>query len=217
MQIWIVLPIKLLSQTKSRLMTVLSPQERADLTRHLTERTLSVLHRVPEIAGIVIVSRDPEIERIGTHFGVRCVAEPASSGLNTAVYTGYQFVTEQKATHAFILPSDLPLLEPQDITAVCQFTTSPSCVIASDKVEEGTNALLLPTGLPFWFQYGRSSYQKHYSEAKRHNLIPHIVKRTNLQFDLDTVQDFTTYQSLKNNKFPSSFDTMPAVPDNCLT
>ncbi len=198
--IWIVLPIKRLSQTKSRLINVLSPKERADLTRQLVARTLSILQHVPEVAGTVIVSRDTEMHHLGTQFGVRCVAEPAKSGLNTAVSTGYHFVAQAKATHALILPSDLPLLEPVDVTAVCQQAHAQNIVIASDKVEKGTNTLLLPTGLPFVFQYGRSSYQKHLNEAQHHALTPHIINRPNLQFDLDTVQDWTDYQHLQKQE-----------------
>lgn len=198
--IWVVLPIKRLSQTKSRLMPVLSPTERADLTRHLAAHTLSILQQVPEVAGMVIVSRDEEMQRLGAQFGARCVAEAANSGLNTAVSTGYQFVRQQKATHALILPSDLPLLEANDVTAVCQLAHAQKIVIASDKIEEGTNALLLPVGLPFVFQYGRSSYQKHRSAAQRLALTLQIVQRTNLQFDLDTVQDWADYQHLQTQE-----------------
>ncbi len=206
--IWIVLPVKQLSQTKSRLMQVLSPAERAELTRHLAERTLDVLQHVPEVQRTIVVSRDVEIARIGAQFGAHCVAEPAESGLNTAVTTGYQFATQQNATHVLILPSDLPFLQPPDVTTVCQFAAPKTMVIASDKVEDGTNALLLPAQLPFRFQYGRASYHKHLREAGRHNLDVQIVRRPNLQFDLDTVQDWTAYQQLQNNKSQPQFATM---------
>ena len=114
--------------------------------------------------------------------------------MNQAVQTGYHFVSQQNAQFAFIVPSDLAFLTPTDVTAVLQHASPTKAIIAPDQVEDGTNALLLPSGLDFLFQYGRSSFTNHINEAQQHRLIPHIIRRANLQFDLDTVQDFAQYQ-----------------------
>ncbi len=193
-EIWVIIPVKLLAQTKSRLTAVLTPSQRAHLTQHLLQRTLSLLLDVPQVAHVVIVSRDVQIKQMAARMGAYCLAEEAQGGLNKAVTTGYQFVNEQKGTFALILPSDLAFLEAADVTAVCQQATKEKIIIAPDQVEEGTNVLLLPSDIAFRFQYGRSSYQKHLHEIQSQQHQPHIIHRPNLQFDLDTVQDFTIYQ-----------------------
>lgn len=194
-KIWAILPVKSLAQTKSRLTAVLTSTERAELTQLLVRRTLAILQDVPTIHEVVVVSRDQQIAQIAKQAHVFCIPEALGNGLNQAVQKGYAFVSQQDAAFALIIPSDLAFLTPADITAVCQQASQGEAIIAPDQLEDGTNALLLPTGLDFWFQYGRFSSQKHISEAQRHGLHPQIIRRPNLQFDLDTVQDFTLYQN----------------------
>ena len=220
-KIWAILPVKLLEQTKSRLTAVLTPSERAELTQFPVKRTLNVLQNVTRIQATVVISRDAKIAQLAKNGNAYCVPEPAGGGLNKAVQTGYHFVNKQNAQFALIVPSDLAFLTSADVMAVIQQASQNKAVIAPDQVEDGTNALLLPSKIDFLFQYGRSSFTKHLNEAKRHQLIPQIVHRANLQFDLDTVQDFTMYQNKQSANSPqllavrtSIFDTCPPKQDN---
>jgi 2-phospho-L-lactate guanylyltransferase (CobY/MobA/RfbA family) len=66
--------------------------------------------------------------------------------------------------------------------------------ICSDRALQGTNALLLPTNVPFGVQYGRTSFHHHQAEARRLNLPLHILNLPRIQFDLDTPADWLSYQ-----------------------
>ena len=220
-EIWAILPVKLLEQTKSRLTAVLTPAERAELTQFLVKRTLTVLQNVANIQAIVIISRDLKIAQLAKNNNAYCIPEPKGGGLNQAVQTGYHFVSQQNAQFAFIVPSDLAFLTPTDVTAFIQHASPTKAIIAPDQVEDGTNALLLPTNIDFLFQYGRYSFTKHINEAKRHRLTPQIIYRANLQFDLDTVRDFAQYQDKQAANSPqlsavctAIFDTCPPKQDN---
>ena len=64
-EIWAILPVKLLEQTKSRLTAVLTPSQRAELTQFFVKRTLTVLQNVVHIEAIVVISRDLKIAPTG--------------------------------------------------------------------------------------------------------------------------------------------------------
>ncbi len=58
---WIVLPLKALNPVKSRLASVLSPDQRGFLMRAMIEDVLAALRACPQVEGILMVSRDPNV------------------------------------------------------------------------------------------------------------------------------------------------------------
>lgn len=202
MTTWAIIPVKSLPHSKSRLAPFLSQEARAELTRCLLHRLLAILHEVPQIDEVVIVSRDPSVARLAERHGAHVVAEGEEDALNASVRVGQAFAVAHGARAILILPSDLPLVMPEDIAALWGETAvfDPSqAVICSDRHQEGTNALLLPAVGPFQFQYGPQSYQKHHREAERVKLLLHTAVIPGLQFDLDTVQDWELYRRRQTN------------------
>ena len=88
MNLWTILPVKMLHRTKSRLAGVLSPDERAALTLHLLERTLGLLPLVPGLGETAVITQDPVVSQLATQFGCQTLAELPGSGLNGAVSAG---------------------------------------------------------------------------------------------------------------------------------
>lgn len=189
---WVILPVKELAHSKSRLTAVLSAKERAALTRQLLRRTLRVLERSPDVAGMLVVSRDTVVTQIAAIYGAISLAEESGAGLNGAIRLGLQTAVEMGASQALILPSDLPFLGVEDVRLMGEQGPT-SVLIASDRAGQGTNALRLPLPTEFRVQYGRNSYHKHLVEARRLHLPIHTITSPTLQFDLDTPQDWREF------------------------
>ena len=134
---------------------------------------------------------------MAAQFGVRWAAEPVGSGLNGAVSSGASLAAANQASHLLILPSDLPFLERIELERLIgQARASngqPSLFLCGDEQQQGTNAMILPTGLGFQFRYGRTSFNLHQQEASRLGLACQIMQLPSLQFDLDTEQDYDLY------------------------
>ncbi|KAA3662446.1 MAG: 2-phospho-L-lactate guanylyltransferase [Chloroflexi bacterium] len=200
MTTWAIIPVKTLHLSKSRLAPYLSPRERAVLMRGLLNRLLQVLRKVPQVDGIVVVSRDQAVNQIVAQHDVHFVAENEGVGLNEAVNLGRSYAVAQGATAILIMPADLPYVTLADVGALWGETAviSQQCaIICSDRHQEGTNALLLPATVPFQFQYGLQSFQKHCREAERLHLTVQEVVIPGLQFDLDTLQDWELFKEQK--------------------
>jgi 2-phospho-L-lactate guanylyltransferase len=202
MNLWVVVPVKLLQKTKSRLGGILSPGERAQLTQVLLERTLGLLQTVPRITETAVISQDPIVATMAATFGCQWTAEPAGSGLNAAVAIGTTLAAQNGATHCLVLPSDLPFLAASELAELIGLAETavlhPTLILCSDQQQQGTNGMILPTGVGFRFRYGRNSFYHHQQEAARLGLACQVVQLPSLQFDLDTEQDYALYTKKRN-------------------
>ena len=195
-----VIPVKPLPDSKSRLQQVLSPYERQRLTRHLLRRLLTVLVDVAGLGQPLVVSRDTAVAEITHSAHAELYQEQPATNLNQALHEARAYLrrADPTTTHLLILPSDLPLVQPSD---VAQVMASPTAVaLVSDQRQTGTNALLLPNTAVFTLHYGPHSFQKHQQEATHRQLPYTILPLPRLQFDLDTAQDWHTYQALQTER-----------------
>lgn len=160
----------------------------------LLKQVWQVLAEVDTIAQVAVVSRDTAVRQMAQEAGFWAIPE-AEPDLNTAVTQAVAFATAHGASHALILPADLPCLTVQDVqTFLTPLQTNPQTfLICPDTREEGSNALLLPLPTTFVFGYGVGSFQRHWAQATAVGLIPQRIATPGLQFDLDTPADWQAY------------------------
>lgn len=201
MTLWAIVPVKPLRRGKSRLAGALSEDERAKLNQLLLEHTLRTLKDLKEIEHILVVSRDPAALSIARDHGARTVREDGSPQLNTAL-TRATVVAQIYATRGvLVLPADLPLMTPNDISALLERASNPPVVvIAPDRHEEGTNALLIcPAGL-IDYDFGPGSYQRHCERAQNAGARLEVVNLPSLGLDLDLPEDLEMVRKLEGLK-----------------
>jgi 2-phospho-L-lactate guanylyltransferase len=189
------LPVKPLNRAKSRLADVLTADQRqrfAEMTlRHVLETTRSTR----QITGTLVISRDNKVLSIAREFGARTVQESGQPALNPALMRATQLLASWNAGAILVLPADVPLLAPDDLAGMIRLAgTHEECVvIATDRLYDGTNALLVrPPGL-LAYDYGPGSYRRHLNQA--HSLGVHVAeyRSQNLQYDLDIPEDIGAF------------------------
>ncbi len=209
MILWAIIPVKPLRYSKSRLSHLLSIDERAALTRTILNRTLKAIDQVPVIARTLVVSRDTAVLKLARSFGVATYRETDKQDLNMALTRAAHIAAAQKARGILILPADLPLITSKDIEQLIAaagpqhtngsngyFYRQRSMVICTDSDRDGTNALLVSPPTGFTYHYGPGSYQEHLAEAEHLGMKSHVVSVPGIAFDLDTEEDWRTYQEL---------------------
>jgi len=232
MDVWTILPVKSLAESKGRLARLFSPGERAQLMRSLLDHVLATIQDVPRITKTLVISRDPEVWRLAQTYGALVVEETMPYSLNSAVEHAYGFAAENGASAVLILPADLPFVTTADINLILdaglgdshgngaggmtavEFAPSltqpanpqqPVMAICSDRRDSGTNGLLLRPTLDFKFHYGVNSYNEHIKEAVERNFLVRLVNAAGLQFDLDTEEDWQIFQNDERSKPVSDF------------
>jgi 2-phospho-L-lactate/phosphoenolpyruvate guanylyltransferase len=190
MTLWAIVPVKPLRRGKSRLAGTLTDEERVDLNRLLLERTIKILTELKEVEQVLVVSRDSAALAIARDLGARTVKEDGAPTLNTALKRATVVAQVYASRGVLILPADLPLLSREDVlTLLGRSIDPPVVVIAPDRHEKGTNALLLSPASLIEYDFGEGSFQRHCDRAQRAGARLEIVRLPSLELDLDLPQD----------------------------
>jgi len=190
MALWAIVPVKPLRRGKSRLSGVLAPEERNDLNRLLLTHTLETLNAIPDIEQILVISRDQAALSLAREHGARTVLENGAPELNVALARA-TIVAKNYATRGLlIVPADLPLISPEDVTAMLDIAVDPPVVVlAPDLRRQGTNALLVcPVGL-IEYDFGPGSFQRHCERALQAGARLDILELPSLALDMDMPED----------------------------
>lgn len=211
MSLWGIVPVKPLNRAKSRLSTVLSAERRYELAQTMLRHVLQVTLNVPQVTGVLVISRDTKALSIARDLGARTVQESGDSDLNSALTRATEVVRVWGAEAILILPADLPFIQADDIRGLIrEGMDNPSVVIAPDTLGEGTNALLVrPPGV-IKYHYGPDSYQRHIAAATEAGLEAKTYSSPTLLLDVDIPHDLDQY----NARVVSSGVSLPLfLPD----
>ncbi|MFZ5819225.1 MAG: 2-phospho-L-lactate guanylyltransferase [Chloroflexota bacterium] len=199
MTLWAIVPVKPLRRGKSRLASALSEDERTHLNRLLLEHTLTTLAGLKEVEQVLVVSRDPHALTIAREHGARTVRENGSPHLNTALTRATVVAQVYASRGVLVLPADLPLLARDDILAlIARATDPPVVVIAPDRHEKGTNALLISPANLIEYNFGDNSFKRHCERARKAGARLEIVSLPSLALDLDLPEDLALLDGWKN-------------------
>jgi 2-phospho-L-lactate/phosphoenolpyruvate guanylyltransferase len=204
MTLWAIVPVKPLRRGKSRLAGTLTDEERVDLNRLLLERTIKILTELREVEQVLVVSRDSAALAIARDLGARTVKEHGAPTLNSALTRATIVAQVYASRGVLILPADLPLLSREDVlTLLGRSTDPPVVVIAPDRHEKGTNALLLSPATLIEYDFGEGSFSRHCDRAKRAGARLEIVRLPSLELDLDLPEDLELirkFEALKTDQ-----------------
>jgi 2-phospho-L-lactate guanylyltransferase len=197
MCIWVIIPVKPLNRAKSRLADVLQPDQRRFLAETMLRHVLETVRAVPQVTGTLVISRDTKALAIAREYDARTVQESGAPELNTALLRATKVVASWGCNATLVLPADLPLLAPEDITGIISRGRNVlSMVIATDQSEDGTNALFMrPPGL-FPYAFGQGSYARHLQLAHEAGAEVNVYRSDRLSLDIDLPVDLDNYNHL---------------------
>jgi 2-phospho-L-lactate guanylyltransferase len=198
MTLWAIVPVKPLRRGKSRLAGALNEQERADLNRLLLARTLKTLIDLKEVEEVLVVSRDSSALALARDLGARTVQEDGAPALNTALKRATVVAQVYASRGVLVIPADLPLLSRDDVLALLQRATDPPVVvIAPDRHQKGTNALLLAPANLIEYDFGGNSFERHCERARKAGARLEVVSLPSLGLDLDLPEDLELVRQLQ--------------------
>ena len=182
----VIIPIKDLSKAKSRLMGVLTSQQRMDLVLAMLHDLLTTL-RSTDVRNIWLVATDDAVLYVGARFGVTPVKEHVVKGYNHAVSIGLSQI--DKGTPTVILPGDLPRATAVDLRALTKSDLRPGIRIVPDHQNRGTNGLYLSSPDLIGPGFGENSFFRHCARANQIGLHAKVMPLESLAPDLDTAGD----------------------------
>jgi len=198
MTLWAIVPVKPLRRGKSRLAGALSEDERTELNRALLQHTLKTLSGLRELEEVLVISRDPQVLTVARNYGARTVREDGQAELNMALKRATVIAQVYATRGVLVLPADLPLISSDDILALIERAIDPPVVvIAPDRHEKGTNALLIsPSGL-IEYDFGENSFERHCERVRISGARLEVLNLPTLGLDLDLPEDLELVRKME--------------------
>ena len=190
-----IVPMKPLAQGKSRLSQSLTAEQRADLVLGLLRRVILAI-KAASIDTVWVVGGDDRVREMAESLGGECLEE-LGVDLNDTLRKAFALAFEQGKSGLFVA-GDLPFLKPADIHSMMQASRRQGNVtLAPARRDGGTNAILVPLGVPLEPELGQRSFMKHLTQAARLETSVAINSSQGLGFDLDVVDDLETFQHME--------------------
>ncbi|MBV9756927.1 MAG: 2-phospho-L-lactate guanylyltransferase, partial [Alphaproteobacteria bacterium] len=161
-RIWAVVPVKEFAGAKQRLAPALAADQRRRLAAAMVQEVLAVLAAAAGLAGVVVVTCDPEACRLAERFGARVVGEHAREGQTAAVSAAAAMLAREGADGMLAVPGDIPLIGAAEVAAIlAAHRLAPAFTIVPAHDGRGSNAVLCspPDAVPLAF--GNDSFLPH--------------------------------------------------------
>jgi 2-phospho-L-lactate/phosphoenolpyruvate guanylyltransferase len=197
MPVFAVVPVKKLADSKRRLSTVFTPHERRVLTLAMLEDVLNTL-KVSNVDKIVLIGEDKQVTNVAESFGA-VYLEIKGANLNSAIDEASSFCVQEGASSVLVLPSDIPLIDSQDVNRIVQLAGSGGkAVVISPSHNWGTNALCQnpPKLVPACF--GSQSFLNHVREAYQRGVSVKLHFSHGLASDIDSAEDLIKLHRAQN-------------------
>ena len=195
--IWAVVPVKDFELAKQRLAVAYSPSLRRALARAMLEDVLTALRAAEHLAGVVVVTADPEAALLAGKLGARILFEHQVRGLNSAVTLAARNLAIEGRAGVLVVPGDIPALKPAEVAElVSAHGTGPAVSLIAAHDGQGTNALLATPPCGLSFHYGEGSFAKHCAAARHISIEPTICHAPGIAFDVDTPADIAVLKCL---------------------
>jgi 2-phospho-L-lactate/phosphoenolpyruvate guanylyltransferase len=183
-----IIPVKTLSEAKSRLAPHLTPHQRETLALDMLRHVVQTLCASQEFELVTVVSPDVRVLEKARIWGARASFEERS-GHNPALHMAALRELAEGAGALLTISGDLPLLTSDDIDVMVERSTRFDVVLAPSLDGTGTNAMLARPPLVVPYLFGVNSLGKHLRAARRRGLSSNLYVSRGLSLDIDTIED----------------------------
>lgn len=200
MLIGAVIPLKILSNSKSRLRKEFSTQEFNEQIDMLSEKlfytVLSAVFFSQKVSEIVVATSDPKITEILSHLNIKSYFDRWTD-LNLIVKDGISILRSSGCEIVLIFMADLPYISKSSIDQLLEkaiLTDYTTGLIVIRSRDGGTTGLVQkPLGItPLFLNYVDSA-EKHLNYATTYNIPSVMVDTEEFSFDIDTVADLSEF------------------------
>lgn len=182
----VLLPVKVLTQAKSRLAGLAGPR-RGELALAVACDTVTAVMRTNQAARAVVITDDPVAAYALRELGAQVIADEPRDGLNAALRHGAAIAAEnwpQDGTAA--LSADLPALRPAELSQALNAAANWPNAFVADAAGDGTTLYTAAPGVAFLPAFGLASRARHAASGAAELELTDIP---GLRRDVDTPAD----------------------------
>jgi len=185
---WAVIPVRGLTESKTRLSASLHGDRRRIFVEALLEDVLSSVIRSRVYGTIVVISADENVRNRVRSQGVSFVRQ-TSVGLNRAIEQTNRLAMHGHARSVTTVLADIPLAEPGDFKEISSLGATTRRIVMAPSLKGGTNVMFTSPPGVVSPSYGRWSYSKHLRQAQVSAVNAYSMSNSRVSFDIDTTSD----------------------------
>ncbi len=194
----VLLPFKDPVHAKQRLAGHLTSKERQELAWAMFEDVTRAVRAAMVPDQVVVVTRGSPAW-LTEQSSWQVIEENQQISESHSVDHSSRLLKQRGASVVLRLPTDIPLLEPEDVDALLNLKLGArSAVIIPSRDGKGTNALLRTPPDAFPSRFGENSLALHQEEARRHGVELKILENPRIALDLDELSDLLRFMQLEN-------------------
>jgi 2-phospho-L-lactate guanylyltransferase len=149
------------------------------------------------LAGVMIVTIDPNATVLGQNIGARILTEGARDGHTGSVNAGRRVLAREGRSGMITLPGDIPATRAAEIDAVLSaHLAAPSFTISPAHDDLGSNAVVCSPPEQVALRFGDNSYFPHLDAARRQGIEPTVVRQPGIAMDIDHPADLALFLRL---------------------
>jgi 2-phospho-L-lactate/phosphoenolpyruvate guanylyltransferase len=182
----VVIPVKVLSQAKSRLAD-LADSEREAVVLAMAADTVAAAVACPAVGAVIVVSDDAAVRAEVEALGAEVIDDGPGAGLNQALVAGGEHAAARWSGNGLAaLTADLPALSARELTAALAAASAVTQAFVTDAAGSGTTLYTAMPGAAFSPRFGPQSRIRHRQAGVVELDLPDVP---GLRRDVDTLAD----------------------------
>jgi 2-phospho-L-lactate guanylyltransferase len=158
---------------------------------------LDLLLQCQEIlAGIAVVTSDPDAAACTRKCGAAIVLEQGDNGINAAIGLAIERIGRNGDDGIMIVPADIPQILPNAIVKAAEAVISPRIMAVAAAKDGGTNLLACRPADATPLCFGPRSFDRHRRAALQTGLSVQPLVLPELSLDIDRPEDLRAFLSL---------------------
>ncbi|HKP11066.1 MAG TPA: 2-phospho-L-lactate guanylyltransferase [Blastocatellia bacterium] len=186
----LLIPLKDPANAKTRLASLLSPDERRRLAWAMFEDVSRAAAGAARADGVCLVSSYAPAIAHARRLGWEALVEHAQASESASIDWASRVLAGRGVAAVLRLPADLPLVRAEDVDALLATEVStPAAILVPSREGTGTNAILRTPPTLFPSRFGPNSLALHRAEAARVGVECLIVSSERIALDIDEPAD----------------------------
>src|SRR6266404_8923395 len=185
----ILVPVKNLENAKQRLASVLDQGTRTELAQAMLHDVLDALAACCSNSEVSLVTSDPFALNLARTFSFQIIPDATNRSETDAIAMATQLCESRGVGSTLIIPADIPLIRPSEVTAVLQAAPEKGSVLVPAADGRGTNAIFRRPAALFPLRFGNDSFKPHLAAARATGKPCVVLQLPGIAVDVDNPED----------------------------